>query len=72
MTPIPYPDDRPLLPLWPDAAQPLGYGRTRAFQEAKEGTFPIEVLRVGNRYLCRTADVRRRLGLPVTRDEVPA
>jgi hypothetical protein len=62
---IPYPETEPLLPLWPDAAQPMGYGRTRAYSEAQDGTFPIDVLRVGNRYVCRTADVRRHLGLPI-------
>jgi hypothetical protein len=62
---IPYPEEEPLLPLWPGAAQPMGYGRTRAYREARDGTFPIDVLRVGNHYVCRTADVRRYLGLPI-------
>ena len=67
---IPFPEDVPLLPLWseagePDAARPMGYGRTRAYKEAQDGTFPIPVLRVGTRYVCRTADVRRYLGLPI-------
>lgn len=52
-----------MIPFWPDAARACGYGRTRAYQEAKDGTFPVEVLLVGNHYVCRTADVRRYLGL---------
>jgi hypothetical protein len=64
---LPYPEDQPLLPLWPDAARALGYGRTRAYIEAADGTLPVETLRVGNRYVVRTADVRRHLRLPLER-----
>lgn len=64
---IPWPEDQPMVPLWPDAARPFDVARSRAFQLAHSGTFPVPVLRVGGRWLVRTADLRRELGLPVYR-----
>jgi hypothetical protein len=62
---LPWPEDQPMVPLWPTAAHPFHVRRSRAFQLAHRGEFPVEVLRVGGRWLVRTADLRRQLGLPV-------
>jgi hypothetical protein len=47
------------------AAEPFHIHRARAYQLAESGRFPVELLRVGGRWLCRTADLRKALGLPV-------
>jgi hypothetical protein len=57
-----------MIPLWPDAARPFGAGRSRAYQLANRGEFPVEVLRIGGQWMCRTADVRRELGLQVYKE----
>lgn len=57
-----------MVPLWPDAARPFAVAKTRAFQLAHAGEFPVPVLRVGGRYLVRTTDLRRELGLPLRPD----
>ena len=62
---LPYPEDEPLLPLM-RAAGPLRLSRTRAYALARDG-FPVEVLRQGGRLYVRTSDVRRYLGLPLSR-----
>lgn len=64
-TQIPWPEDIPMVPLWPTAARPFNLGRTIAFRLARRGEFPVEVLKVGGRYQVRTADLRRQLGLQV-------
>jgi hypothetical protein len=64
---IPWPEEQPMLPLWPDAALPFHVARSRAFQLAHRDEFPVPVLKVGGRWLVRTADLRRQLGLPVYR-----
>lgn len=45
------------------ANRALGIGRTRGYQWAKEGTYPIEVLRHGVAYRCRRADILTYLGI---------
>jgi hypothetical protein len=62
---IPWPEDVPVLPLWPDGAEPFRVKRSRAFQLAQSGRFPCETLRIGGRWLVRTSDLRRALGLQV-------
>jgi len=57
-----------MIPLWPDAAAPFRIARSRAYQLANRGEFPVEVLRIGGQWMCRTADVRRALGLQVYRE----
>ncbi|MEU5195222.1 hypothetical protein AB0G86_14370 [Streptomyces scabiei] len=47
------------------ANRALGLGRTRGYQRAKNGTYPIEVLRHGVAYRCRRSDILRYLGLTV-------
>lgn len=45
------------------ANRALGIGRTRGYQWAKEGTYPITVLRHGVAYRCRRADILAYLGI---------
>ncbi len=45
------------------AARALGIGRTKAYELAQTERFPCELLRVGNRYRCRTTDLLRLLNL---------
>lgn len=45
------------------AARALGIGRTRAFQLARRGDFPVPVLRVGLTYRVPTVPLLRLLGL---------
>jgi transcriptional regulator with XRE-family HTH domain len=44
------------------AAQALGIGRTKAYEMARLGTFPIRLLRMGKRHRVSTADVLAYLG----------
>ena len=62
---IPWPEDDPVVPLWPDAAEPFKVRRSRAFQLANSGKFPCPTLRIGGRWMVRTADLREALGLQV-------
>jgi hypothetical protein len=45
------------------AARALAIGRTRAFELARRGEFPVPVLRVGVTYRVPTAPLLRLLGL---------
>lgn len=45
------------------AALPLGIGRTKAHEMARTGTFPVRLLRLGNRYRVSTADLHEFLGI---------
>jgi hypothetical protein len=45
------------------AGRALGIGRTRAFELARRGEFPVPVLRVGATYRVPTAPLLRLLGL---------
>ncbi|MFI6856500.1 hypothetical protein [Streptomyces sp. NPDC050416] len=45
------------------ANRALGIGRTRGYQRAKNGTYPIKVLRHGVAYRCRRADILTYLGI---------
>lgn len=62
---VPLAEVVPLVPLL-DVAAVLRMGRTRAYALNSAGRFPVEVLDVGGRYMVRTADLRRYLGLDVT------
>lgn len=46
-----------------EAAKLLGFGRTAAFQAAREGRFPVPVVTLGRRYRVPTAPLLRLLGL---------
>ena len=45
------------------AARALGIGRTRAFELARRGEFPVKVLRVGATYRVPTAPLLQLLGV---------
>lgn len=63
---IPLPEDRPTIPLWPDAAQALGIGRNSAYEAAKRGEIPV--IRCGRRVVVPTAALRRMLQLDVAKE----
>ncbi|MCM3687689.1 helix-turn-helix transcriptional regulator [Kocuria rosea] len=55
---------RPLtIPLWPDAAQALGIGRSTAYELVRLGQFPIRVLRLGRKLRVPTAELYHFLGV---------
>lgn len=62
---LPWPEEIPMVPLWPDAARTFCVARSRAYQLAGRDEFPVPVLRIGSRWMVRTADIRRELGLQV-------
>jgi predicted DNA-binding transcriptional regulator AlpA len=45
------------------AARALGLGRTRAYQLARDNSFPCKVIRIGNSYRVVTADLHRLLAV---------
>ncbi|MCP2341991.1 helix-turn-helix domain-containing protein [Actinomadura rupiterrae] len=55
------------------AARALGIGRTKAYELAQAGQFPLAVWKVGRSYRVRTIDLQTFLGLAATgAAEVPA
>jgi hypothetical protein len=59
------PDELRNLPVSVDvvtAGRAFGMGRTRAYQLARRGEFPVRVLRLGNSYRVTRADLLRALG----------
>lgn len=42
----------------------LGIGRTKAYELAKHGDFPVTVLRIGRRYVVPTPEILTLLGAP--------
>lgn len=55
-----------LLPVTIDvvtAGAMLNLGRTVSYELAREGRFPVRVLRIGSRYRVVTAELRRLLGI---------
>ena len=53
------------------AGSVLGMGRSSAYEQARAGTFPVPVLKVGCRYRVVTSQIVRLLGLdsPAVREE---
>jgi hypothetical protein len=47
------------------AGRALGIGRTKAYQFAREGQFPVPVIRAGRAWLVPVAGLRAALGLPL-------
>jgi hypothetical protein len=47
----------------PTAGRAFGIGRTKAHELARMGTFPCQVLRVGNSYRVGRAAILRSLGI---------
>ena len=66
---VPWPEDEPVVPLWPDAAHVWGMGRSRAYYLANRDEFPCPVFRVGAMWMVLTVELRRALGLPTERPE---
>ncbi|WP_209305298.1 helix-turn-helix domain-containing protein [Blastococcus sp. CT_GayMR20] len=54
----------PVIDLYPDAAGVLGIGRTTAYEMARQGEFPVRIIKIGARYKVATADLRALLGVP--------
>ncbi|MGX7670393.1 helix-turn-helix domain-containing protein [Plantactinospora sp. DSM 117369] len=44
------------------AASILGIGRTKAYELAQEGHFPVPILRIGRRYIVPVAAITELLG----------
>jgi predicted site-specific integrase-resolvase len=45
------------------AGSVLGIGRTTAYRLARSGTFPVPVLKIGNRYLVPITHLLRAVGI---------
>ncbi|MEV0897918.1 helix-turn-helix domain-containing protein [Actinoplanes sp. NPDC049802] len=48
------------------AASILGIGRSKAYMLAKEGDFPVRIIRVGRSYLVPVPAILELLGVPVS------
>jgi hypothetical protein len=67
---IPWPEERPVLPLWPDVAGDVyGMSRPTAYALAGREEFPCPVFRIGERWMVLTVELRKALGLPRVRPE---
>jgi hypothetical protein len=64
---IPFPEDQPILSLWPIPAEAFDVSRPKAYALAQRGEFPCPVFRVGINWMVRTVDLREALGLPLYR-----
>lgn len=69
-TTVPFPSERPTMPIWPDAASALGItSKAGAYRAAKSGYMPT--VRIGERrWVVPTAALRTMLGLPVEGGQV--
>ncbi|MEV4390525.1 helix-turn-helix domain-containing protein [Nonomuraea sp. NPDC049607] len=45
------------------AARALGIGRSKAYQLARDGEFPVRIIRIGDLYRVSTADLMTVLGM---------
>lgn len=63
---VPWPEDHPTMPLR-DVADVFGVSHKTAYRAVAAGTFPIAVIRVSNRIVVPTHEVRRLLQLPLTK-----
>jgi hypothetical protein len=61
---LPFPEERPTVPLWPTVGRQLGLGRTATFEANRRGELPFTVWRIGGRLVVPTAQLRSVLGLP--------
>jgi hypothetical protein len=61
---LPLTTEQELLPLWPDVAHALRIRtRSTAYRLAHGGKLPVRLIKVGNRYLVRTAELRELVGI---------
>lgn len=56
----------------PEAGDVLGLGRNKAYELARQGEFPVRVLKIGSRYRISRADLDRYLGITEESDPRPA
>jgi hypothetical protein len=63
---LPWPEETPTVPVWPDAGRAFGVSRSAAYAMAKTGVIPT--IRCGRCLRVPTAELRRRLGLVTTSD----
>ena len=63
---LPYPEERPVVDLWPDAGRALGLRRTSTYNAFERGELPFPVWKIRGRYVVPTAALRVALGLPTT------
>lgn len=64
-------DELIALPVTVDlatAGRAYGFGRTKAYELARRGEFPVPLLRMANRYIVKRSDLLAALGV---RDEPP-
>jgi hypothetical protein len=54
------------------AGRAFGIGRTTAYQLARSGKFPCQVVRAGRAYRVLTADLLRVLGVQESAEHAPA
>jgi predicted DNA-binding transcriptional regulator AlpA len=47
------------------AGRAIGLGKSKSYEMAVDGTFPVPVLRLGKAYRVRTADLLQLLGITV-------
>ncbi len=66
---LPYPEERPVVDLWPDAGKALGLRRTSTFNAHQRNELPFPVWKIRGRYVVPTAALRAALGLATTRPE---
>lgn len=65
--PIPWPDEHPTVPIWPTVGHAFNMCRSAAYAAAESGKLPVTVLRCGRSLRASTAELRRVLGLPVSK-----
>lgn len=56
----------------PEAGAELGLGRNNSYELARQGEFPVRVLKIGSRYRVSRADLDRYLGIREDSDPRPA
>lgn len=52
------------MPWYPDAASAWGYGKTKAYRAAKQGTAPVPILKLDGRYVVTRSALLAALGIP--------
>ncbi|WP_329187006.1 helix-turn-helix domain-containing protein [Actinacidiphila glaucinigra] len=52
-----------VVPLWPTVGNALGLAESTTYQLAAQKRLPFEAVRLGRRWMVRTVDLHRFLGL---------
>jgi hypothetical protein len=65
---VPSEIDEPTMDVLP-AGEAFGLSRATTYRAIANGTFPVPVFKAGGTYKAATAEVRRRLGLPLASAE---